>query len=232
MHWASDLISSADVSADHLSIAFHLKQAYAPFLSYWVDGLLAPLPAHQFSAMAPEAILKSPENLNPRVTSGPFMMGESVPGDHYTLVRNPRYYLASEGLPYLDKVIFRIARSEHYTQGSTGGDHQFRWFVDISKVQAYQRLSGYTLVTPPTSTSFEALYFNFHNTVLASHLEVRQAMAMAIDHQALIEGRARGSPVRCAPTTDRLCIRAMSLCTPVRSLIRRQPINCWRTTAG
>ena len=35
-------------------------------------------------------------------------MSESVPGDHYTLVRNPRYYRAREGLPYLDKVVFRI----------------------------------------------------------------------------------------------------------------------------
>ena len=54
-------------------------------------------------------------------------------------------------------------------------------------MQDYKRLHSYTLVTPPTNINFEVLYFNFHNTVLASHLEVRQAIAMAIDHQALIE---------------------------------------------
>jgi peptide/nickel transport system substrate-binding protein len=48
------------------------------------------------------------------------------------------------------------------------------------------------LVTPPTSASFEALYFNFHNVVLASHLEVREAMAMAIDQQALINKALHG----------------------------------------
>ncbi len=53
-----NLINSADVSADHLSITFHLKQAYAPFLSVWVDSGVAPLPAHHFSSMPPEAILK------------------------------------------------------------------------------------------------------------------------------------------------------------------------------
>ena len=84
----------------------------APFLSLWVDGLNAPLPAHHFSTMAPEPILNSSDNLNPQVTSGPFMMAESVPGDHYTLVRNPRYYLASEGLPYLDKIVFRIVHED------------------------------------------------------------------------------------------------------------------------
>src|SRR5207248_2873006 len=61
------------------------------------------------------------------------------------------------------------------------------WFLDVSKVQAYRRLSNYTLVTSPTRAIFEALWFNFHNTILASHPEVRQAMAMAIDHQALIQ---------------------------------------------
>ena len=59
-------------------------------------------------------------------------------------------------------------------------------------MQEYQRLTHYTLVTPPTSAIFEAMYFNFHNTVLASHLEVRQAMAMAIDHQALIKEARHG----------------------------------------
>jgi peptide/nickel transport system substrate-binding protein len=102
-----ELIRSAEVSADHLSISFHLKQAYAGFLQYWVDGYFAPLPAHHFSAMAPQAIVKSPDLLNPSVTSGPFLVAESLPGDHYTLVRNPRYYRANEGLPYLDKVVLR-----------------------------------------------------------------------------------------------------------------------------
>ena len=107
-----NLISSADVSADRLSITFHLKQAYTPFLSGWVDGLLAPLPAHHFSSVAPEVILKSPENLNPQVVSGPFMISESKPGDHYTLVRNSRYFHANQGLPYLDKLVFRIVPSD------------------------------------------------------------------------------------------------------------------------
>ena len=187
-----DLITSADVSPDNLSITFHLTRAFAPFLSLWVDGGFAPLPAHHFSRMAPEAIKKSPDNLNPQVTSGPFMMAERVPGDHYTLVRNPRYYRASAGLPYLDKVIFRVADPDTILKDLQAGTITSSWFLDIRKVQAYQRLSKYTLVTTPTKASFEALYFNFHNQVLASHLEVRQAMAIAIDHQALIEAIPQG----------------------------------------
>src|SRR5437764_7923406 len=60
-----NLINSAEVSADHLSITFHLKQPFAPFLAdLWTDGILAPLPAHHFSGMAPEQILKSSDNRN------------------------------------------------------------------------------------------------------------------------------------------------------------------------
>jgi peptide/nickel transport system substrate-binding protein len=191
-----ELIRSADISADHLSITFHLIHPYAGFLSYWVDGYFAPLPAHHFSRMAPEAIAKSPDLLTPQVVSGPFMVAESLPGDHYTLVRNPRYYLAREGLPYLDKVVLRTGAADQNAilkDLQAGTITAARYLsVDASMVQAYRRLSDYTLVTPPTSADFEALWFNFHNTVLASHPEVRQAMAMAIDHQALIQQALQG----------------------------------------
>jgi peptide/nickel transport system substrate-binding protein len=182
-----NLITSADVSADDLSITFHLARAYAPFLALWVDDGNAPLPAHHFRTMTAGQIATSPENVNPKVVSGPFMMSESVPGDHYTLVRNPRYYRASEGLPYLDKLVIRIANQETILKNLQAGLITSSWPLDRGQVPEFQRLTHYTLTTSPTSAIFEALYFNFHNQVLASHLEVRQAIAMAIDHQALIQ---------------------------------------------
>src|SRR5438876_6876174 len=51
-----NLITSATVSSDNLSIAFHLKQAFSPFLSICADGLNAPMPAHVFSSMPPDTI--------------------------------------------------------------------------------------------------------------------------------------------------------------------------------
>ncbi len=190
-----NLISSTEVSADHLAITFHLTRPFAPFLAaLWVDGLFAPLPAHHFSSMAPDQILKSPDNLNPKVTSGPFLMAESVPGDHYTLVRNPRYYRTSEGLPYLDKVVIRVEYRLDLVlkQLQTGSLDATGHFTAVQNFQEYQRLKDYTLIYPPTQNGFEALYFNFHNTVLASHLEVRQAMAMAVDQQTIIAGALKG----------------------------------------
>jgi len=190
------IIKSADVSADHLSITFHLSQAYASFLSYWVDGFAAPLPTHHFSGVPPDKIATS----NPTVTSGPFMIAESVPGDHYTLVRNPKYYLASEGLPYLDKVVFRVTSQDTLLKDLQAGSIDSVRFINFNNLPLYQRLNKYMIVTPPASTTFEAMYFDFHNTILANHTEVRQAMALAIDHQALM--KALPGPIAFPLCTD------------------------------
>jgi peptide/nickel transport system substrate-binding protein len=186
-------IASADVSSDNLSITFHLKEPQVSFLEWWADGFYAPLPAHHFSSMNPAAITKSPDNLNPSVTSGPFMMSEVKPGDHYTIVRNPKYYQASAGYPYLDKVVFRIVPDQNtILKDFQVGSIDSSWFLDVSKALAYERLSGYKVVADPNTFTFEGLYFNFHNKVLANNLEVRQAMAMVVDQQTLIDVARRG----------------------------------------
>ena len=183
-----NLISTTEVSADNLTIVFHLKQPFSPFVSIWADGLYAPLPAHHYISMLPDQILRSADNVNPSVTSGPFIMSESVPGDHYTVVRNPKYYRASEGLPHLDKVIFRIVTDQNkILKDFQAGKVDSSWFTDLTNLSAYQHLRNYTLVENRKSTNFEAVYFNFRNPILAKNPEVRQAIAMAIDRQALIK---------------------------------------------
>ncbi|SRR6266536_57332 len=189
-----NLIKSATVSSDNLSIIFTLSAPFSPFLSIWTDGLLAPLPAHVFSSMDPAKIETSKENLNPSVVSGPFTLSESVAGDHYTLVRNPNYYQAAQGLPYLDKVVFRIVPNQNtILKDLQSGSADSSWFLDVSKFLAYQKLApAYTVYTNPYATNFEAFYFNFHNPILGTDLNVRKAMAMAVDHDSLIQVARRG----------------------------------------
>jgi peptide/nickel transport system substrate-binding protein len=104
-----------------------------------------------------------------------------VPGDHYTLMRNPRYYRARQGLPYLDKVVFSVIPSSDAAQKDLQAGSLDATPLGLGAFQQSQRLRNYTLIYPPAQNAFEALYFNFHNTVLASHVEVRRAMAMAVD---------------------------------------------------
>src|SRR5260370_32749760 len=201
-------MAAAAVSSDALSITFHLKTPMVPFVSQWADGLAAPLPAHHFSNMDPAAITKSPDNLNPSVTSGPFMMSESKPGDHYTIVRNPKYYLASQGLPYLDKVVWRIVTDQNtILKDVQSGSIDSAWFLDVSKALAYEQLSDYSTIgdgggTGTNSYSWEAIWINFNNKILGGNPEVRQAMSMAVDQQSLIHVARRrfaGAPCQDHP---------------------------------
>jgi peptide/nickel transport system substrate-binding protein len=198
-------IASADITNNNLTITFHLKNPFVSFVSQWADGGLgAPLPAHIFSSMDPAAVLRSPQNLNPTATSGPFMMSESKPGDHYTIVRNPKYYLASQGLPYLDSVVFRIVADQNtILKDLQAGSIDSAWFLDVSKAVAYQSLSNYQIIgdgggTGTNAYSWEAIWINFNNKILGGNPEVRQAMAMAVDQQSLIQVARRGfAGVRC-----------------------------------
>jgi len=189
-----NLIKSATVSPDNLSITFNLSAPFSPFLSIWADGLNAPVPEHVFSSMAPDKILTSSQNLKPTVTSGPFMLSESIPGDHYTVERNPNYYLASQGLPYLDKIVFRVVTNQDtILKDFQAGTIDSAYFLDVSKFLAYQKLAPtYMTYTNPYATLFEAMYFDFHNPILGTHPAVRKAIAMAINHNALIQVARRG----------------------------------------
>jgi len=190
-----NLITSATVSSDNLSITFHLSQAFEAFVPAWTDGLSAPLPAHHFSGMAPDQVLKSADNLNPSVTSGPFMMSESKPGDHFTVVRNPKYYLASQGYPYLDKIVYRLIPSQDtILKDFQSNSITSAYFLDVTKVPAYKALANYHLVSNPNASNFEAMYFNLTNPILKD-VKIRQAMAQAIDYTSLIQTARRGQAV-------------------------------------
>jgi len=191
-----NLITSTDISPDNLSITFHLKQAFAPFLSIWTDGGNAPVPAHVYSGIAPDKLLTSAENLDPSVASGPFKVSESKPGTDYTVSRNPSYFQAAAGLPYLDKIVFRIVTDQNtILKDFQAGTIDSSWFLDVTKTIAYQQLTNYKLTNNPHASNFEAIYFDFHNKVLANNVDVRKAIAMSIDHQALIDTARRGEAV-------------------------------------
>lgn len=186
-------IVSADVSSDNLTITFHLKTGLVSFDTYFTDGYYGPMPAHHYASLDPASLKKSPDNLNPSVVSGPFMMSESKPTDHYTMVRNPNYYQASQGLPYLDKVVWRIVPNQNtILTDLQSGTPDSSWFLDVSKAISYQSLSNYKVVADPHNENFEALYFDFHNKILANNPEIRKAMSMAVDQTTLIQVARRG----------------------------------------
>jgi len=186
------LIKSTDITHNNQWITFHLASPFEPFLAQWTDGLLAPMPEHIFGSMKPGDILKSKLNLDPTVSSGPFTMSESKPGTSYTVVRNPNYYQAAQGLPHLDKIVFSyVSDQDTILKDVQAGSVNSSWFLDVTKTSSYKALSNYSVVTAPSAANFEALSFNLHNPVLQD-VNIRKAIAMAIDHQTLITTARHG----------------------------------------
>jgi peptide/nickel transport system substrate-binding protein len=80
----------------------------SPSQNVYVQNFYHPLPRHFLGMVSADQMLDSEIVRHKPVGWGPFAMQEWVVGDHITLVRNTRYFRASEGLPYLDRVTFRF----------------------------------------------------------------------------------------------------------------------------
>jgi len=67
-----------------------------------------PLPRHLWGVADADQLLSAEVAHERPLGWGPFVVEEWVEGEHITLVRNPHYFRAAEGLPYLDRVTFRF----------------------------------------------------------------------------------------------------------------------------
>jgi len=182
----ADIVSTT-VSADKLSITMHLDKPIGNFVSNFVDANPgAPLPEHIFGSMKPGDILKSADAQLPHVTNGPFMIDQSASTSQqqYTVVRNPYYYQA--GKPYLDKIVFRVVNdTDTILKDAQAGQITSSWFLDVSQINTYKAITGYTTAPDQVSAGYEALWFNENNPALKD-VDVRKAIAMSIDRDKLI----------------------------------------------
>lgn len=118
--------------------------------------------------------------------TGPFKFeGDWVVGDHYTIVRNDDYWDTAHPA-YLDSVVFKpIAESAQRVAALRAGTVDIIDFVDANQLDqitsdpALQRLDR-----PPLTTGW--IGFNQRHKPF-DDLKVRQAVAYAIDKQAIVE---------------------------------------------
>jgi len=76
--------------------------------AFYFQVFYHPLPRHVWGSVGAEQLLNAQVAHRKPLGWGPFAVEEWVEGEQITLVRNPHYFRASEGLPYLDRVIFRF----------------------------------------------------------------------------------------------------------------------------
>ena len=146
----------------------------------------------------------TPHNAQP-IGTGPFIFKEWVRGSHLVFERNPNYWDAPK--PYLDRIIVRfftilpLARSHSgRTRSISSGDYPVP-YSDIDRLRSLPQLGietgGYSYAR------WFSDEFNLENPFF-SKLEVRQAIAHAVDKQAILDDVWYGWKVSTGPISHYL----------------------------
>jgi peptide/nickel transport system substrate-binding protein len=166
------------------------------FLRFWT-----PLPRHLYGQMSPADLLKNPEANQRPAGWGAFVLTEWQAGDHLTLARNPNYFRAAEGLPRLDRVVFRFGLDpaqvldELQAGRCDVGAETAGWSDQIPALLA-ARDAGWLSPQFVADTAFEHLDFGISpvddykrpaGNDLFADLRVRQAFAECLDRQAVVD---------------------------------------------
>lgn len=167
---------------DDSTLIINLKTADASFLSALMGGSLSIVPK--------EVVEENGDLMQVMVGTGPFRFVEYVPNTEVKLERNPDYWDAP--LPYLDELIIQIipdntARTTALVQGA----------VDLIEYAPVQDLPIFEQdetiqVTGNDNTNIRYMGINVTREPF-DKLEVRQAMAMAIDRGPIIESAVFGA---------------------------------------
>jgi peptide/nickel transport system substrate-binding protein len=166
----------------------------------------APLPSHQLKGRSPAALSRSDEMRRYPLGWGPFVVKEWVPGDYIALSRNPHYFRAAEGLPYLDHVVFKFtANAAELVARLLSGecdvgtqDADFEPFMPLLvQAERYDLLQ----VISASSNGWEHVDFcivpitGYRRVDFFGDVRVRQAIIQCIDRQSIVDEVTYGRSV-------------------------------------
>jgi peptide/nickel transport system substrate-binding protein len=174
---------------DDYTLVVHLKRRYPPFVSQFFttlqEGSKGILPAHLLEKL-PD-INRAAYNGAP-IGTGPFKFVKWDRGRGMDFVANEHYF---RGRPKLDRIEFRILPDDNTIFASVQS-HETDMPVSVAttQYQRYTKLDGITAALYPWNA---ANVFIINNTKPGlRHVEVRQAIAMAIDYPGIIEKVTHG----------------------------------------
>ncbi len=174
------------VAVNDFTVEFHLERAWAALPSYLAFN----------SEIMPEHILGSVDDVwnytefnkkNP-VGTGPFKVDNYLSGQSVTLVKNEEYF---DGAPNLDKVVYKIVPDVN-TQIAQALSNELDIFVLEDKASLARVDSANNLTTVPSDiTRYFWISLNQEDERYQD-VKVRQAVAHAIDRQAIIDSVLQG----------------------------------------
>jgi peptide/nickel transport system substrate-binding protein len=172
--------------------------------SLYTINIFRPRPEHIWSQYSPDEIPESEELYRSSLGWGPYMIDEWIEGESITLRKNPNYFRADEGLPKFDRVVYRItgenpnANIAALLSGecdivSARLDDQVELLLEL-------HAAGKLKATFTTGTHWEHIDFGIQHVDyddgyqlgadrpdFFSDVRTRQAFAMCMDRQALVD---------------------------------------------
>lgn len=184
-----DPVARIDV-VNPLTVTVVTKTPYSSFIEL-LCYLTFMLPKHLLAGQEftpttfPEAFVRRP------IGTGPFKFAEHVPGDHFTVTANDKYW---EGRPYLDAVIYKTVRDLDATIVQVKTGELDIAFPTIAQLPGLTGTPSLTLIERGT---MDFRYFNINPRdpkvgQWYKDRNVRQALAHAINSKGIIQQVAGG----------------------------------------
>ncbi len=161
-----------------------------------------PLPQHAWANIPVSELSSNEASAKKPVGWGVYVIDEWVPGDHISLHANPLYFKAGQGLPHFDNLVFRFVSNASeglsavqvgecdLAEGAAGLETQTESLLqlrdkgDISLI--FENASAWDLL------EFDIAPIDSNRVAYFASKEVRQAVAMCIDRQALVDQLSGG----------------------------------------
>jgi peptide/nickel transport system substrate-binding protein len=162
---------------DDLTVVIRTKQPWAPLIPTLALFSNAIVPQN-YNDMSHDEFFEKP------IGTGPFMIEQWTKGESLELVRNPNYW--QEGKPYLDSVTFLAVPDDNARLNMLrGGQADIIEAPPFSVLDSLDKEQGITAKAFPSSKT-DLLYLNTKVEPFDDQ-NVRQAVAYAIDRQAIVE---------------------------------------------
>jgi ABC-type dipeptide transport system, periplasmic component len=175
-----DKIAAID-TPDANTVVVRFRQYYAPFLTLFTTIL----PQHLLAGV--DDMSKAAFNREP-VGTGPFKLKEWRIAEALVFEANPTYF---RGRPNLDSIVYRIIPDNNIMLNQIkAGEVDIVSNVALAQLEQVKAVSGMRAVVTPNMI-WEHLDFNL-NTALFQDAQVRRAIGLALDRQAIIAAALKG----------------------------------------
>jgi peptide/nickel transport system substrate-binding protein len=168
---------------DPYTVRIKLMQPFTPLVNNLAAGAMEMVSPMQIKSMSPAQMALHP------IGTGPYILKEYIQGERIVLERNKAYW--EEGLPYFDKIIFRIVPDRSVrTMMLLGGEVDLVWGLSPLDVVTVKGGKDLEVRSEPSVT---LIYIGLNQLKpIFKNPKVGKALNHAIDRKMLINTILRG----------------------------------------